>query len=294
MRRSRSKDFIVPTPADRIHLALEILVEEWTPFIRQELSKSYGNRVEEVILAQIRGDRNMASARFSDPLSDPHILLNVVWEQWNHCFRHQLGIFERSLISELREFRNQLAHQSFLTEDDAYRVLDSVQRLLVATGHTQRATQLEDEKVDALRQKFGHRVNRELARIRFNRRRLLDIALYSLCCFALVTTLWSFLWERHWLATLLLIAFVIFTFGYFIYQRLSAAIPVFGVHECAHCRRVIYTESCPYCEQSPADRLRPRQNLAVQEASDATLAHEMLEMIDHPANPLELISKVPR
>jgi hypothetical protein len=284
----------MPTPQDRISRALDILVEEWAPFIRQEMSRVHGARADDLIAQQVRGDRHVAAARLVDPLTDPHVLLSLVWDQWNNCFRQKMGIFERSLVSELREYRNHLAHQSFLTEDDAFRVLDSVQRLLTATGQTKRLQEVEDEKFDALRQRFGHRVNRELARIRFNRRRVLDVTLYTLCCAALLITVVGFFWDKHALATILLAGFVMFTFAYFIHQRMTATVPVFGLHECPHCRRVIYTETCPYCEKGPARSSSQQIGNDEQALADAEFAHGTLEMIEHPTEFQETLPRQPR
>ncbi len=57
-----------------------------------------------------------------------------MWDRWNDLFRSELTFVERSLISELRDFRNRWAHQNQLTERDVYRVLDDIERLLTAIG----------------------------------------------------------------------------------------------------------------------------------------------------------------
>ena len=48
---------------------------------------------------------------------------------WKDVFRESLGLAERGLVSELCDWRNKWAHQERFVSDDAYRVLDSVQRL---------------------------------------------------------------------------------------------------------------------------------------------------------------------
>jgi len=86
-----------------------------------------------------------------------------MWDQWNQVFRYKLGMAERSLVSELREYRNRWAHQDLFSDDDSYRVLDSAQRLLMAVGAHEAATLIEDRKIDVMRNILGRRVNDEMA-----------------------------------------------------------------------------------------------------------------------------------
>ena len=53
------------------------------------------------------------------------------------CFRDTLGFTERSLVSELRGWRNKWAHQERFSSDDADRALDSAERLLTAVSAPQ-------------------------------------------------------------------------------------------------------------------------------------------------------------
>ena len=64
-------------------------------------------------------------------------LLRVMERSWNQVFRSSLGRTERSLVNELRDVRNRWAHQETFSTDDAYRALDSTQRLLAAVGSPQ-------------------------------------------------------------------------------------------------------------------------------------------------------------
>jgi hypothetical protein len=60
-----------------------------------------------------------------------------MWETWNEVFRKTLGFADRSLVSEIRDWRNKWAHQAPFSSDDAYRALDSAGRLLSAVSATQ-------------------------------------------------------------------------------------------------------------------------------------------------------------
>ncbi|MCL6431552.1 MAG: DUF499 domain-containing protein [Anaerolineae bacterium] len=75
----------------------------------------------------------------------------------------RLGQAERSLVSELRDVRNRWAHQERFTTDDAYRALDSAERLLSAISAPQ-ATELESMKMDLLRLRYEEQVRNERRR----------------------------------------------------------------------------------------------------------------------------------
>lgn len=80
-----------------------------------------------------------------------------MWEAWNEVFRQTLGHAERSLVSELREYRNKGAHQEPFSGDDTYRTLDSVGRLLTAVSAPQ-AEEIEKMKSELLRLRFDEQV----------------------------------------------------------------------------------------------------------------------------------------
>jgi hypothetical protein len=244
------------TETDRIGLILDRLTAGLFPFFEREMTATYG----EHWLDQARTSfRTLAPGRPDSVPWDAHALLTVMWDHWNQVFRTHLSIFERSLVSELREFRNRWAHQAAFTEDDSFRVCDSAQRLLRAARADEAADALEEIKIDILRERFGRKVNSDLARIRFNRERISDIVLYTICCLAINTAAFMLFGSRNLLPATLMAAFVFFTFGYFIFQRLNAAMPTYGVHECQRCRRIVYSELCPYCEpaQRPPETIKP-------------------------------------
>src|SRR5690606_18265978 len=80
---------------------------------------------------------------------------------WYDVFRKTLGYAERNLISELRDVRNKWAHQQSFSTDDAYRALDSIERLLTAISAPQ-ARELGDMKQELLRARFADQARREL------------------------------------------------------------------------------------------------------------------------------------
>jgi predicted AAA+ superfamily ATPase len=91
---------------------------------------------------------------------DAAALLKVMWDSWNSVFRQTLGHADRSLVSELREWRNKWAHQELLSTDDAYRALDSCERLLRAVSVSE-ADEINKLKTDLLRLRFDEQVRSE-------------------------------------------------------------------------------------------------------------------------------------
>jgi len=80
--------------------------------------------------------------------------LNLMWRRWGEVFANKLGHSERSYVSELMEARNDWAHQNAFTNDDAYRVADTADRLLQAINAPNEA-------------EIAQRNARELLRLRF-------------------------------------------------------------------------------------------------------------------------------
>ena len=86
---------------------------------------------------------------------DVYFLLKGIWNSWNSVFRHQFGHAERNYVSELREARNRWAHNEKFSTDDAYRVLDSVERLLASFAAGEAAEEVRTTKQDLLRQQIA-------------------------------------------------------------------------------------------------------------------------------------------
>jgi len=75
-----------------------------------------------------------------------------------------LGKTERSLVNELISTRNNWAHSSSISTDDAYRALDSVVRLLNGVGAASQADAVEKQRYDLLRLRFEDQARRETRR----------------------------------------------------------------------------------------------------------------------------------
>lgn len=120
------------TNHERVGRALELLRQGLSPYVeRRELRAQLGKYWITEATASWRNELTWPADQ-DEPLFDVTVLLRLMWEQWNDVFRKTLGHAERSLVSELREYRNKWAHQQAFSSDDADRALDSAARLLTA------------------------------------------------------------------------------------------------------------------------------------------------------------------
>ena len=134
--------------SQRVGDALQLLSKGLAPFVERELKTAYG---DEWIVEVLKADPNAhpGSAKTAS-LDDAQFLLKTMWQMWNDVFRKVLGQDERTLVSQLRRARNRWAHQEAFSTDDAYRVLDRVQLLLIAVS-AEEADQLDEQKQELLR-----------------------------------------------------------------------------------------------------------------------------------------------
>ena len=123
------------TNHERVGKGLDLLRAGLSPFVERELKRAVHARdLDEYRLRQILSD---PAQRGRPSESDVAMLLRVMWDTWNEVFREILGHSDRSLVSELRDHRNNWAHQQPFSSDDAYRALDSVHRLLTSVSAPQ-------------------------------------------------------------------------------------------------------------------------------------------------------------
>ena len=130
------------TNHERVGKAMELLREGLAPFVRRELSDKI--------------KRNQIEKREWDAAA----LLKLMIENWRNVFRETLGHTERSLVSELLEWRNQWAHQKRISSDDTDRALDSAERLLTAVSAPQ-ATEVATMKRELRRRVLDEQVREQ-------------------------------------------------------------------------------------------------------------------------------------
>jgi predicted AAA+ superfamily ATPase len=124
------------TNHERVGKALDLLKSGLGPFIERELPSVYKDRALAEARRLMPADDRLNSTRPIDQW-DAAVLLKVMWDAWNDVFGRTLGRAERSLVQELRDWRNKWAHQEPFSSDDADRALDSIARLLTAVSASQ-------------------------------------------------------------------------------------------------------------------------------------------------------------
>ena len=122
------------TNRERVGKAMDLLRDGLGPFVDREFRNAFGPNNA---LSRARGYFYEDSRLSTDgPLLewDSAALLSLMVFSWNDVFRQTLGQTERSIVSELRDWRNQWAHQQRFSSDDTERALDSAARLLTAVS----------------------------------------------------------------------------------------------------------------------------------------------------------------
>jgi hypothetical protein len=234
----------VATNNERISAALDLLTEGLAPYTEDRLKTIYRENWARTAKGSFRDDRNRSNANGDGIAWDAHSLLTVMWDQWNSVFRHQLGHTERSLVSELREFRNRWAHQEEFDFDDTYRVVDSVRRLLQAAG-SDKVEDVNRIKQELLESHVAEQVNSQIQRTAFQRNKWWVIGIYTLCCGLIIGHMF---FSEHRGAPAVA-SFTVLLLVYLIYQQFKMEPPLlYGPRECLRCHKIVYRRTCPYCD----------------------------------------------
>jgi predicted AAA+ superfamily ATPase len=149
------------TNHERVGRALALLQAGLRPFVERELKAVYKQAWTTQVSA-ILGGTLLANPK-GDLLEDVAAVFLVMERGWSDVFGRTLGRADRTLLFELRDVRNQWAHQKNFSTDDAYRVLDSAGRLLSSVSAPQ-ADEIEKLKGELLRLRFDEQVRSEKRR----------------------------------------------------------------------------------------------------------------------------------
>ena len=135
----------------RVQAGLDHLKTGLAPFVSNRFIETYKARGKagQIVpdLERIVGMALDAKRPFRD--MDVAALLKVMAQSWNEVFWDALGRNERSLVGELQDVRVNWAHQKPLSNENAYRALDSMHRLLQAVSSAQ-AGEVEALKFEQL------------------------------------------------------------------------------------------------------------------------------------------------
>jgi predicted AAA+ superfamily ATPase len=144
---------------DRVERGLALLSEGVEPLIARALAaKVPAGHDWTVLLAAKDG---VPGKRYDpvDVQNQLRVLTETVLPGW-FPFDDHLSRAEKSLASELREVRNQWAHQKPFSADDTYRALDTTERLLRAANAVPQADEVRSIRVDLQRREFENEVGK--------------------------------------------------------------------------------------------------------------------------------------
>src|SRR5262245_5962286 len=150
------------TNQERVGKAMDMLRQGLAPFVERELKSQYQARAGAEALSYLGEDRGLAKKPTAE--WDVAALLRLMWEAWNDVFGRTLGRAERSLIQELRDWRNKWAHQEPFSSDDADRALDSMARLLTAVSAPQ-AEEVTHIKLELRREVYDKQLRDEKRKV---------------------------------------------------------------------------------------------------------------------------------
>jgi predicted AAA+ superfamily ATPase len=150
------------TNQDRVAKAMELLRQGLAPYTEREFKSVHKAKAGDELLRYAAEDRINGKKPIIE--WDAAALLKLVWESWNDVFAKTLGRAERSLVQELRDWRNKWAHQEPFSSDDTDRALDSVNRLLTAVSAPQ-AEEVAKMKMELRRLVFDEQVRNEKKKV---------------------------------------------------------------------------------------------------------------------------------
>jgi len=189
---------------------------------------------------------------------DALALLVFMWDHWNDLFRHDLSFVERSLISELREYRNRWAHQQKFSEGEIYRIMDNIERLLTALESGQVAA-IRRLRLESLRLLFNQEIgSRDTGGFLYKAWPWVMCGASALAMDSAILAFGRFPWS--WIMSFLVFLAMMRVAWW---QTIRETLHRRGPHECGICGCIIYTERCPYCQpanvESGSSAVPPRR-----------------------------------
>ena len=128
---------------DRVGKALELLGRALGPYVDLRMTKR-----------SPMGGNWKATYADVNVDEDPSAQISAVLDNWQAVFRDDLRTTGRNLVGEVRDWRNKWAHNEPFSHDDAYRALDTIERLLTLIGAPDAATEVGAAKSELMRQRL--------------------------------------------------------------------------------------------------------------------------------------------
>lgn len=137
---------------DRVGKGFEVLAEGLNDFVDEVMSKALNAATWNVTWAQKDAAKTGGAIKTYEK-HDPQVQLRAITE-FGYDFKGLLSRAEQAFATELREARNQWAHNEPFTSDDTARILDTIERLLKAANAVDSAEDTRKLRVDLQRSVF--------------------------------------------------------------------------------------------------------------------------------------------
>ncbi len=146
---------------DRVGKGFEVLSEGLMDFVDEVMQKALNSSDWNLVLAQ-KDAAKIGGAPKNYEKHDPQVQLRAITE-YGYDFKESLSRAEQAFATELREARNQWAHNEPFSSDDTARILDTVERLLRAANAVDSAEDARKLRIDLQRTVFEEQ-NRQSTR----------------------------------------------------------------------------------------------------------------------------------
>lgn len=138
---------------ERISRGFDHLAEGLLVFVDRQMSNSADGFGEDWIQKVKNSDDSATSAATSYEKGNPALQLRMITDE-TQIFEQFLNPVQKSLAAELREVRSEWEHNKKFNNDDTYRILDTMERLLLAIGSPYEAELIRQLRQDHQRVVF--------------------------------------------------------------------------------------------------------------------------------------------
>jgi len=136
---------------ERIDKALQLLAQGLYPYVEEEMKAVYSQNWFNTAKSSLPDNKIPNKKKLEQVLTqDVSLTLQLILKQWDEVFKKKLDKSEKAIVEELREVRNDWAHQSSFSTEDTYRALDSITRLLKAISASE-ADEVEKQKQEVFK-----------------------------------------------------------------------------------------------------------------------------------------------
>ena len=135
---------------DRVDRAFLVLRDGFTVFI----DGVTGTTQWDVAFSEFKGKKYTRD--------DVQTHLTFITERYAQVFKPYLSYAARNYANELRDYRNDWAHQASFSSDDTYRMLDTAERLLIEAGQPESAAQIAKSRTEHQRLAYEAETKKDL------------------------------------------------------------------------------------------------------------------------------------